>query len=122
MTGVQTCALPISASSNAANSGPFIDFMLNEILKALEAHKDAMAYKVPNKVPNKLLKAFPDIQSMSWNVYSLLSTNGYQTIVQMANALGISDRMVRKHLTTLKEKGLIVRIGSNKTGHWEISK
>lgn len=33
-----------------------------------------------------------------------------------------NGRMVRKHITTLKEKGLIVRIGSNKTGHWEISK
>lgn len=39
----------------------------------------------------------------------------------MAEALGISYRMVRKHLTTLKNKGLIARVGSNKTGYWEIS-
>lgn len=29
----------ITANSNAADSGPFIDFMLGEIQKALEAHK-----------------------------------------------------------------------------------
>ena len=29
----------ITASSYAADSGPFIDFMLGEIKKALEAHK-----------------------------------------------------------------------------------
>ena len=112
----------ITASNNAANSGPFIDFMLHEIQKTLEAHKETTVYRVPNKVPNKLLKAFPDIQVMAWNVYALLSTNGYQTTTQMATTLGISDRMVRKHLTTLKEKGLIVSTGSNKTGHWEIVK
>ncbi|WP_417124835.1 winged helix-turn-helix transcriptional regulator [Prevotella pectinovora] len=36
---------------------------------------------------------------------------------ELAEALGISNRMVRKHINTLKAKGLITRIGSNKTGH-----
>lgn len=115
----------ITASSNAANSGPFIDFMLGEILKTLEAHKGnpilVFPNKVPNKVPNKLLEAFPEIQAMTWNVYNMLRADNHLTTALVAEALGISDRMVRKHLTTLKEKGLISRIGSNKTGYWEIS-
>lgn len=115
----------ITASSNAANSGPFIDFMLGEILKTLEAHKgnpiQVFPNKVPNKVPNKLLEAFPEIQAMTWNVYNMLGADNHLTTALVAEALGISDRMVRKHLTTLKEKGLISRIGSNKTGYWEIS-
>ena len=36
-------------------------------------------------------------------------------------ALGISDRMVRKHISMLREANKIVRIGSNKTGHWKIT-
>ena len=78
-------------------------------------------HKVPNKVPNKLLEAFPEIQAMTWNVYNMLRADNHLTTALVAEALGISDRMVRKHLTTLKEKGLISRIGSNKTGYWEIS-
>lgn len=100
----------------------FIDFMLGEIQKALEAHKREPIKKVPNKIPNKLLQAFPEIQSMAWSVYLQIAANGHLTTMQMAEALGISDRMVRKHINTLKTKGLITRIGSNKTGHWEANK
>ena len=112
----------ITASSNAADSGPFIDFMLGEIHKTLEAHKREPIKKVPNKVPNKLLQAFPEMQSMAWSVYLQIAANGHLTTIQMAEALGISDRMVRKHINTLKAKGLITRIGSNKTGHWKANK
>lgn len=113
----------ITASSNAADSGPFIDFMLGEIQKTLESHKrkpmKEVPHKIPNKVPNKLLLAFPEIQSMAWSVYLQIVANGNQTTKQMAEALGISDRTVRKHINSLKEKGLIIRVGSNKVGHWE---
>ena len=116
----------ITASTNAADSGPFIDFMLCEIQKVLEAHKRepkrTVPNKVPNKGPNKLLQAFPDIQSMSWSVYQLLTANGHLTTIQIAESLGVSDRMVRKHINTLKTKGLITRIGSNKTGYWQVHK
>lgn len=81
----------ITASSNAADSGPFIDFMLGEIQKALEAHKREPI----KKVPDKLLQAFPEIQSMAWSVYLQIAANGHLTTVQMAEALGISDRIVR---------------------------
>lgn len=36
--------------------------------------------------------------------------------------MGVSDRMIRKHISTLKAAGLVVREGSNKTGHWRIVK
>ena len=116
----------ITVSSNAGNSGPFIDFMLGEILKTLETHRgDSLQIvpdKVPNKVPNKLLEAFPEIPVMTWAVYNLLRSNNHLTTTQMSATLGVSDRTVRKHLTVLKEKGLITRVGSNKTGHWRIDK
>lgn len=67
----------ITAISNAANSGPFIDFMLGEILKTLEAHKGNPIQVFPNKVPNKLLEAFPEIQAMTWNVYNMLRADNH---------------------------------------------
>ena len=115
----------ITASSNAADSGPFIDFMLGEILKTLETHKgepiQTIPNKVPNKVPNKLREAFPEIWGGAWDVYIQIKADPQLTIARIATNLSVSDRMVKKCLSTLKEKGLIVRIGSNKTGHWKIN-
>lgn len=62
----------ITASTNGAVSGPFIDFMLGEILKTLELHKGEptqnIPNKVPNKVPNKLLDAFPNLPEGVWEL------------------------------------------------------
>ena len=100
--------------------------MLGEIQKTLEAHKGESVQPVPNKVPNKvpdnLPTAFPEIPESAWEVYSIIKADPYQTIAQMAAILPISDRMVKKHLAILKAQGLIMRIGSNKAGHWAVSK
>lgn len=124
----------ITASTNGADSGPFIDFMLGEILKTLELHKGELIQsvpdkvpnivpnKIPNKVPNKLIESYPNITASAWNVYALIKQDSRMTIAQMAEALSVSDRMIKKYLTVLKENGLVARIGSNKTGYWQITK
>jgi len=38
----------------------------------------------------------------------------------LADMLGITSRAVEKHLSMLKEKGIIKRIGPDKGGHWEL--
>lgn len=40
----------------------------------------------------------------------------------VGSRLGISGRMVRKHISVLREAGIIERIGGNKTGYWKILK
>jgi biotin operon repressor len=40
----------------------------------------------------------------------------------MADALGISRRAVAKAIAKLQSDGIIVRIGADKGGHWEIVK
>jgi predicted HTH transcriptional regulator len=115
----------ITASSKAGQSGPFIDFMLGEIYKTLKAHQGAplqnkVPNKAPNKVPNKLKKEFPDISDATWDVYRILKSSRSASSEEIGAALGISSRMVRKHIASLREAGIIVRIGSNKTGHWEV--
>lgn len=116
----------ITASTNGADSGLFIDFMLGEILKTLELHKGELIQsvpdKVPNIVPNKLIESYPNITASAWNVYTLIKQDSRMTIAQMAEALSVSDRMIKKYLTVLKENGLVARIGSNKTGYWQITK
>lgn len=114
----------IAASTKAGNSGSFIDFMLREILETLRTHQgeEKIPNKVPNKIPNKLKMEFPYIAAAAWQVYSYVKNHSDVTAVDMANALGISDRMVRKHIAALRNAGIIEREGSNKTGRWIVKK
>lgn len=114
----------ITASTNAGNSGPFIDFMLGEILKTLKSHQGeelrSVPNKIPNKVPNKIKTRHPEITEGAWNVYAVLLKDNTSSAEEIGKEIGMSDRMVRKHLAMLKESGLIVREGSNKTGWWQL--
>ena len=39
-----------------------------------------------------------------------------------AAQLGVSEATVKRRLGELKTDGIIIRVGSNKTGHWEVAK
>ena len=41
--------------------------------------------------------------------------------MQLSTIFGISDRMVRKHINTLKSYGLISRVGANRNGYWKVN-
>lgn len=111
--------------------GPFIDYMLNEIYKTLKEHQgeplpdklhDKVPNKVPNKIPNKLRQQYPDLSDAVWDVYMELKDDAYASAETVGSRLGISGRMVRKHISVLREAGIIERIGGNKTGYWKILK
>jgi len=42
------------------------------------------------------------------------------TTQEIADLMNMSRRNIAKHIATLKKKGLLERIGSDKSGHWEI--
>lgn len=53
---------------------------------------------------------------------SLIKSNPSITAVQIGKQLGISLSTAKRRLKTLKENGIIKRIGSDKTGTWEVGK
>ncbi len=53
-------------------------------------------------------------------VLSLLEKQPSITINQIAETLQISPRTTKRIIKELKEKEIIVRIGSSKTGYWKI--
>jgi Fic family protein len=121
----------ITASTNAGQSGPFIDFMLNEIYNTLKTHQgeplpdklqDKVPKKVPNKVPNKLRTMYPDLSDSIWSVFMEIKANPHATSEEIGSSLSISSRMVRKYIAILRERDIIERIGGNKTGYWKIIK
>lgn len=102
----------IAASTNAGESGPFIDFMLKEILKTLQKNaKEEVSNKVPNKVPNKSELA----------MIELLVGNPRLTRMELAEKLGISESGIKKIVAKMKAAGWIERKGSNKNGYWVVN-
>ena len=127
----QTYYDAIGESSKQGQSGPFIDFMLAEIFKTLKAHQgeplpnkvqEEVPNKIPNKVPNKLKKAHPQIGEETWNVLNCIIENNTATAEEIGAKIGVSGRMVRKHVAVLREAGLLVREGGAKGGHWKVTK
>lgn len=103
----------ILRSNDAAQSGPFIEFMLQEILNTLTAHQGEPIEDLPNKFPNKFPNKLQEVLDMIRMEPKVSATT-------VATQLGISDRTVRSYLAKLKAEGYIERIGSNKSGYWKV--
>lgn len=101
----------IAASTAEGQSGPFIDFMLNEILKTLQKNiKEEVPNKIPDKVPNK----------SELSILILLTENPRLTRIELAERVGITENGVKKIISNMKAAGWIERMGSNKSGYWMV--
>ena len=89
---------------------PFIDFMLDAIANSLYKFIDVATQTVAD-VP---------VNEVSGRILVLLRANPNATAEKMASALGVTDKTIKRHLKALREQGRIRRVGSDKTGHWEI--
>ncbi len=77
-------------------------------------------HKVTESVPNELINKLPN-KSES-DVLDLLLITSNLTASSIANEIGITDRAVRKIISSLKGKGLVERVGSNKSGYWKVNR
>lgn len=101
----------INRSTDAVNSGIFIDFMLQEIYETLKKRQGD---------PIVTMKATKDVGINEQKVLELLRKNNQITAKEIAGLLGVSLRHSERLITSLKQKGMIQRVGSNKNGYWEI--
>ena len=53
-------------------------------------------------------------------ILELLSSNSHLTINDMSKAIGISTTAIENNIARLKNKGLLIRVGGDKGGHWEV--
>lgn len=128
----------ISASTAQGESTPFIEFMLGEILATLSRNQGAeitnvvefvpikvsgkFPNNIPNIFPNKFQNKHPEIAEAVWYVGSLLNNTPGASAEQIGEALGMTGRTIRSHIAKLRELGIAVRIGSNKSGYWKINR
>lgn len=96
----------ISRSTSIGNSGPFIDFML-------EALRDALDDLPHSPDPTE------GLSKTEMTVLGMIRDGRFMTVDAAADQLGLSARTVSRILATLKERGLIVRTGSDKKGSWK---
>ncbi len=119
----------IRESSARGDAGPFIDFMLDKILRTLKAKGKAskaaeksVSKSDPKSDPKSGPKSGPKSRLKSdQKVREIMKRQPDVTVVQLMNALGMSKNGVIKVIGRLKDANLIRRIGPNKGGHWEVA-
>ena len=61
------------------------------------------------------------LSDKEWKTLELITEDPGYTSQQIADIMNVSRVSVTKYLHALKEKGLIMRIGSDRKGYWQIS-
>ena len=77
--------------------------------------------KVPHKVQDKVQDKFPEVSQSTWDVLAIIQQNPKVTVTDICAKKGLKERQVYKHISLWKSLGLIVRVGSNKTGYWKVT-
>ena len=94
--------------SDKGNIAVFIRFMLNIIKNAVDELVDELTYSGKGRT---------DIKG---SITKIITDDPGATAEKMAEMLNVSSRTVRRHLSSMAEAGVIKRVGSDKTGHWEL--
>ena len=71
-----------------------------------------------NEPINKQIKRATNRQGM---IINAIKENSRITLEQIAQEIGISKATVKREVTLMRQDGIIIRIGSNKAGYWEIN-
>ena len=99
-TAIQNC-------NNVGNSNEFIEFMLKIIDEAV----DGMILNQQETTQ----------ETTQEKIINLIKKNPGITQVEMAKALDLTRDGISYNIKTLKEKGIIERVGSTKNGIWKIN-
>jgi len=122
----------ITASTNAGQSGPFIDFMLNEIYQTLKAHQgEELITSDTTPIDKEFGIKFGEQFGIKFGIkfgindkrfLLLLNSNPSITAAETAEQIGMTQRGAEKLIKKLKDAGVINREGSRKNGIWVINK
>ena len=93
--------------------------MLEKILETLKSHQGSELSKTDTSLTERQQKI---LQLLNENVALNVATNVALNSNDLAEKLGVSRKTIERDMTVLQEKGLVQRVGSNKTGHWELVK
>ena len=95
---------------------PFREFMMEEHIRNLS--KEIGEYKQSQQ--DDPISIAPD--PIKQQLYQAVLRDGSLNYAEYAAMIGVSEATIKRRLNELKKEGVIVRIGSNKTGDWKIKK
>jgi len=102
----------LEAADQQADSTPFIHFMLSVIAQTLTQN-------APVNAPVNMIADIAGLKTPD-AIVALLAANPRLTRQQLADVIGKDLRTIARALATLQQTGKITRVGSDKTGHWEV--
>ena len=79
---------------------------------------DVINTSVIGNIPENIPENLSNIQR---NIFLEIINNKYVTTKELCEAVGVGERGIRYNIKILKDKGLIVRVGSSRKGYWRIS-
>lgn len=110
----------IQTSTKAADSGSFIDFMLQEILNTLKKHQGEPIIQTETESDSIRDKVREIFGISSGQIIELIQQNPSITLDDIAAHLSVTRRSIEKKIKELRDAGIIKRTGSNKSGLWTI--
>ena len=111
----------INVSNNNGNSTVFIEFMLTQIDNILAELLNQMTNRAADDAIFDADGANHGADNMESRLLSGLKQNPYITQTDLAKELSLSRRTVQRIMKDLMNDGKIKRVGSTRTGHWEIN-
>ncbi len=96
--------------------GCLLDAMLN-----YKPEGDDDSEGVQDKIQDKVHDNYPELSEKSIDVLETIKNNPRHNANEIGEQIGLSERQVKTYITKLKQLGLIVRVGSNKTGYWRVT-
>lgn len=79
-------------------------------------------YSVPSTTNINYNLDSVDLTISEQKVLNILKENANIALSQLCELLDIKQTAINNAIKKLKEKGIIIRIGSNKTGYWKVNK
>ena len=108
----------IAQSTKQGESGPFIEFMLEEIYKSVLQHKGEPLDDTIKDTVNGTVKTTPTQEG----IIDLVRKNPLSTYDELAAQLGVGRATVARNIAILKDRGVLERIGEDKNGYWKLKK
>ncbi len=96
----------IQASTDGCDSSPFIELMLDLILRAIKEVHDT-----PRDI------SFTKTEAA---ILEIIKYDERATIDSLSSAIGVKNRTIERSLTSLQNKGVLIREGSKKSGRWVV--
>ena len=101
----------LGIADQQSDSTVFIEFMLNALAEALRASittasPTTLSGIVSGKIPLAIIHALQQTPTL--------------TIPTLAAHIGVSSRTIERHIKKLQQQGILKRIGSAKSGHWQV--